>query len=77
MTEQRDQPGPDEWEEGSGQVASATAAPEPQPTGLPHVDEVMRAVGMLEERPLEEHIGVFEAAQAQLRQALDTETDPA
>ncbi len=45
-------------------------------TGILHVDEVMRAVGTLEERPLEEHIGVFEAAQAQLRQALDIPTDP-
>ncbi len=40
-------------------------------TGVPSVDSIMRAIEALEERPLEEHAGVFEAAHAQLRQALD------
>jgi hypothetical protein len=39
------------------------------------VDEVIRAVEELEERPIEEHVGVFESAQVQLRQALDDPTD--
>lgn len=46
-------------------------AEEPVRTGAPRVDEVIRAVEELEERPLEEHAGVFESAQAELRRALD------
>lgn len=44
---------------------------EPARTGVPGVDEVIAAVEELEERPLEEHVGVFEAAHDQLRRALD------
>lgn len=50
-------------------------SPEHMSTGLPRVDEVMRAVEELEERPIEEHLGVYEAAQTQLRQALDDPHD--
>jgi hypothetical protein len=45
-------------------------------TGVDGVDDVIRAVEELEERPLEEHVGVFETAHAELRRALD-HTDPA
>ena len=47
------------------------AADDPVRTGVSGVDDVIRAVEELEERPLEEHVGVFEAAQSRLRQALD------
>ena len=47
------------------------AAPERVRTGVDQVDEVIRAVEELEERPIEEHVGVFESAQVQLRRALD------
>lgn len=53
---------------------------EPVRTGVDGVDDVIRAVEELEERPLEEHVGVFEAAHAELRRALDNTdapTDPA
>ena len=40
-------------------------------TGVGSVDEVIAAVEELEERPVEEHVGVFEAAQDRLRRALD------
>ena len=55
--------------------------PEPGPpervrTGADDVDEVIRAVEELEERPIEEHVGVFESAQVQLRRALDDPGDP-
>ena len=40
-------------------------------TGAERVDEVVRAVEELDERPIEEHVGVFEHAQVQLRKALD------
>jgi hypothetical protein len=54
--------------------------PERVRTGIDGVDEVIRAVEELEERPLEEHVGVFEAAHTELRRALDhapAPTDPA
>jgi hypothetical protein len=55
--------------------------PEPGPpervrTDVERVDEVIRAVEELEERPIEEHVGVFESAQVQLRRALDDPGDP-
>jgi hypothetical protein len=50
--------------------------PERVRTGVDRVDEVIRAVEELEERPIEEHVGVFESAQVQLRQALDDPGDP-
>ena len=50
-------------------------APERVRTGNQRVDEVIRAVEELEDRPLEEHVGVFESAQVQLRRALDDPGD--
>jgi hypothetical protein len=53
------------------------AGPESEPeaervrTGVDRVDEVIRSVEELEERPIEEHVGVFETAHSQLRRALD------
>lgn len=53
-------------------------APEGVRTGMDSVDAVITAVEQLEERPIEEHVGVFESAHEQLRRALDHEsTDPA
>lgn len=47
-------------------------------TGLDDVDAVITAVETLEERPIEEHVGVFEQAHEQLRRALDGQpADPA
>ena len=46
--------------------------PERVRTDVAEVDEVIAAVEELEERPLEEHVGVFETAHAELRRALDT-----
>lgn len=70
MTEDPDFPGPEEPE---------TVPPEPERvrTGAPDVDAVITAVEELEERPLEEHVGVFEAAHEQLRRALDRPADNA
>jgi hypothetical protein len=50
---------------------------EPVRTGLDDVDTVIAAVQGLEERPLEEHIGVFETAHELLRRALDGQEPPA
>ncbi len=51
-------------------------APERVRTGSERVDEVIRAVEELEDRPIEEHVGVFESAQVQLRRALDDPGEP-
>lgn len=40
-------------------------------TGIASIDSVLDLVAGLESRPLEEHAAVFEAAHAELRQALD------
>ena len=60
------------------QEPAGTAAPEPEQvrTGVPGVDEVITAVEQLDERPIEEHVGAFEAAHDQLRRALDAEEPP-
>jgi hypothetical protein len=47
----------------------------PVRTGVARVDEVLAAVEELEERPIEEHVAVFETAHTELRRALDA--DPA
>ena len=61
---------PDTGEQG-GENEPEPAAPERVRTGVDPVDDVIRAVEELEERPIEEHVGVFESAQVQLRRALD------
>lgn len=59
--------------------ATPEAAPEPERvrTGVRGVDDVIAAVESLEERPLEEHVGVFETAHSELRRALDDTGEPA
>jgi hypothetical protein len=52
--------------------------PEFTGTGMDRVDEVIAAVEELDERPIEEHVGVFEHAHDELRRALDAQPeDPA
>lgn len=46
---------------------------EPVRTGVEHVDSVIAAVEGLDERPLEEHVRVFEGAHEELRRALDSQ----
>ena len=48
-----------------------TGAAEPVRTGVERVDQVVAAVEQLDDRALEEHVGVFETAHEQLRRALD------
>ena len=47
------------------------ASPEPVRTGVAEVDAVLDTVEALDDRPVEEHPAVFEAAHEQLRRALD------
>jgi hypothetical protein len=49
----------------------------PRPTGHPAVDEVLASLAGLEERPVAEHVAVFEAAHDRLRAALAEAGDPA
>jgi len=44
-------------------------------TGLASVDVVVDSVAALEDRPVEDHVAVFEAAHEQLRRALDDAPD--
>ena len=67
---------PVEGEPGWADDDPAPEAPERVRTGTDRVDEVIRAVEELDDRPIEEHVGVFESAQVQLRQALDDPRDP-
>jgi hypothetical protein len=63
-------------EEQTGDQEPEPDIPERVRTGSSRVDEVIRAVEELEERPIEEHVAVFESAQVQLRRALDDPGDP-
>jgi hypothetical protein len=69
---QHDVPEPDEQ---GGDAEPEPVVPERVRTGTDRVDEVIRAVEELEDRPIEEHVGVFESAQVQLRRALDDPGD--
>ncbi len=42
-----------------------------EPTGTDQVDRVLTEVADLDERPVSEHVAVFERAHEQLRRALD------
>jgi hypothetical protein len=46
-------------------------------TGLASVDAVVESVAALEDRPVGEHVAVFEEAHEQLRRALDDAPDDA
>jgi hypothetical protein len=63
-------------EQQTGDQEHDSGPSEPVRTGVGQVDEVIRAVEELEERPIEEHVGVFESAQVQLRRALDDPGEP-
>ncbi len=49
---------------------SDVSEPQPEPTGNPTVDAVLASLDCLEERPVAEHVAVFEAAHEALRGAL-------
>ncbi len=52
-------------------------AHEPIRTGVEHVDAVVDAVAGLEDRPVDEHVAVFESAHDELRRTLDSQSDDA
>ena len=73
MTEDPELRGADET---GPEMGDETAPADRVRTGVDSVDAVITAVEELEERPIEEHVGVFESAQVQLRRALDDPGDP-
>ncbi len=52
-------------------------ADEPIRTGVERVDAVVDAVAGLENRPVDEHVAVFESAHDELRRTLDSQSDDA
>ncbi len=61
--------------QGSYEPGSQQPATESVRTGVAGVDAVIAAVEQLEDRPVEEHVAVFESAHEQLRRALDGHPD--
>lgn len=59
------------------QPGAVHAAPplDATPTGVAQVDAVLEQVLDLSERPVDEHVAVFEHAHEQLRRALDARPD--
>lgn len=77
MSEDPDFTGPDDLDRVSDVDPEMAPETERVRTGMADVDEVIAAVEGLEERPIEEHVGVFEAAHDRLRRALDQPAGPA
>ncbi len=50
---------------------------EPQTTGITAVDQVLAEVATVADRPVSDHVEVFERAHDQLRRALDAPPGPA
>lgn len=55
--------------------AAAQEFSEPARTGVAEVDAVLESIVELDDRPVDEHVAVFEAAHHQLRRALDGTSD--
>lgn len=73
-------------DDGDGEAVNEQLEPAPQApaddpateaTGHPVVDEVLRTMQGLQDRPVEEHVSVFEAAHEKLRAALADAGNPA
>ena len=62
----------------SGPAPAQTRPPiDYEPTGVESVDRVLAEVATIADRPVSEHVEVFERAHEQLRRALDARPDPA
>lgn len=61
----------------SGEPAASSRPPvDYEPTGVEAVDRVLADVATVADRPVGEHVEVFERAHEQLRRALDARPDP-
>ena len=61
----------------SGAEPDRVEAVEPVRTGVERVDAVVDAVSGLADRPVDEHVAVFESAHDELRRTLDSRPDDA
>ena len=62
-------------DEQQSEASGSVDAAQQERTGLAPVDEVLDQVARLSERPVSEHVAVFERAHEQLRRALDARPD--
>ncbi|MFD7077508.1 hypothetical protein ACFV9G_25080 [Nocardioides sp. NPDC059952] len=63
------------FDETPAEVPTTPSGAGPAPhTGVARVDAVLETLDRLDELPLSEHVGVFEAAHTELRRALDPDT---
>lgn len=62
-------------DEQQSQTSGPTGESRTERTGLATVDDVLDQVSGLAERPVPEHVAVFERAHEQLRRALDARSD--
>lgn len=74
MEQPQEQHGPSRAERDLEGPASPTGHPA-SPTGHPGVDDVIASLDRLDELPVSEHVAVFEAAHAGLRDALARAAD--
>ncbi|WP_374454927.1 hypothetical protein [Nocardioides sp.] len=58
-------------------IADARPPVDYEPTGVESVDRVLAEVATVVDRPVGEHVEVFERAHEQLRRALDAQPGPA
>jgi hypothetical protein len=66
------EPQPDDVSSAESAPGDVDPTPEPaERTGVASVDEVLTQMDGLQERPVDEHVGVFEQAHERLRRALD------
>ena len=62
---------------GTSPEGSPEGSPASGGTGHPAVDEVLRSLELLDDRPVEEHVAVFEQAHETLRRTLNDAGDAA
>ena len=62
-------------DEQQSEASGSVGAGQEERTGLAPVDDVLDQVARLSERPVAEHVAVFERAHEQLRRALDARPD--
>ena len=65
----------DQPDEDATADTAETGEPAPVSTGHPAVDEVLRSLGRLDGRPVDEHVAAFEDAHETLRRTLSGADD--
>ena len=80
MDQVPDATSPEPFEAGDAPSIEAAVEARPpidyEPTGVESVDRVLAEGATIADRPVAEHVEVFERAHEQLRRALDAQPDP-